>query len=144
MGIDPNDINVDWGKLTTVSDNSSYICRISINCLICGEQIDLNEYEEKYAETGKPLIKVCNKCKAAIINNRNNMGNKSMKIINATTIGNLISAHYEGNNEKFNAYVRFIIESYEEQGEQRKADIIRKRADGSYKNSPIVVLDNIE
>lgn len=65
-----------------------------------------------------------------------------MKNINATTIGNLISAHYEGDNEKFDAYVKFIIEAYEEQGEQRKADIIRKRADGSYKNQPKVVLDN--
>ena len=64
-----------------------------------------------------------------------------MKIINATTIGNLISAHYEGDNEKFDTYVRFIIEAYEEQGEQQKADIIRKRADGSYKNQPEIVLD---
>ena len=64
-----------------------------------------------------------------------------MKTINTTTIGKLISAHYEGDNEKFDTYVRFIIESYEEQGEQRKADIIRKRADGSYKNQPKIVLD---
>lgn len=64
-----------------------------------------------------------------------------MKNINAVTIGNLISAHYEGDDEKFDNYVQFIIEIYEEQGEHRKADIIRKRADGSYKNSPIVVLD---
>ena len=64
-----------------------------------------------------------------------------MKIIDATTIGNLISAHYEGDNEKFDTYVKFIIEAYEEQGEQRKADIIRKRADGSYKEQPQVILD---
>lgn len=63
-----------------------------------------------------------------------------MKNINTTTLGNLISAHYDGDNEKFDAYVKFIIESYEEQGEQRKANIIRKRTDGSYKNSPRVVL----
>ena len=66
-----------------------------------------------------------------------------MKIINTTTIGNLISAHYEGNNEKFDSYVEFIIKAYEEQGEQRKANIVRKRADGSYKNEPKVVLDNV-
>jgi len=36
-----------------------------------------------------------------------------MKAINATTIGNLISAHYEHNEEKFDSYVRFIIEAYE-------------------------------
>lgn len=39
-----------------------------------------------------------------------------MKVINATTIGNLISAHYEHDDEKFNAYVKFIIDSYEEHG----------------------------
>ena len=65
-----------------------------------------------------------------------------VKIINATTIGNLISAHYEGDTEKFDNYVRFIIEAYEEQGEQLKADIIRKRANSSYKNqSKIISLD---
>ena len=36
-----------------------------------------------------------------------------------------------------------LVEAYEEQGEQRKADIIRKRADGSYKNQSKVVLDNV-
>ena len=64
-----------------------------------------------------------------------------MKNINVVTIGNLISAHYEGDDEKFDNYVHFIIEAYEEQGEHRKADIIRKRVDGSYKNFPKVVLD---
>ncbi len=64
-----------------------------------------------------------------------------MKNINAVTIGNLISAHYEGDDEKFDNYVQFIIEIYEEQGEYRKADIIRKRVDGSYKNFPKVVLN---
>lgn len=64
-----------------------------------------------------------------------------MKAINATTIGNLISAHYEHDDEKFDAYVKFIIEAYEEQGERIKANIIRKRADGSYKNESTVTLD---
>lgn len=63
-------------------------------------------------------------------------------MISASTIGNLISAHYEHDNEKFDSFVKFIIESYEEQGEHRKADIIRKRADGSYKNEPKVMLDD--
>lgn len=64
-----------------------------------------------------------------------------MKAINATTIGNLISAHYEHNEEKFDSYVKFIIEAYEEQGELKKANIVRKRANGSYKNEPMVTLD---
>lgn len=70
--------------------------------------------------------------------------NLGMKVINATTIGNLISAHYEHDDEKFDSYVKFIIESYEEQGEHRKADIIRKRADGSCKNEPKVTMDDKE
>ena len=65
-----------------------------------------------------------------------------MNIVNATTIGNLISAHYEHDEKKFDSYVKFIIEAYEERGEKRKANIIRKRADGSYKNETIVTLDN--
>lgn len=65
-----------------------------------------------------------------------------MKVINATTIGNLISAHYEHDEKKFDAYVKFIIEAYEEQGEVRKANIIKKRANGSYKEEPIVTLDD--
>lgn len=65
-----------------------------------------------------------------------------MKVINATTIGNLISAHYEGDNEKFDTWVKFIIEAYEEQGESKKANIIRKRMNGSYKNEPQVTLDD--
>lgn len=67
-----------------------------------------------------------------------------MKAINATTIGNLISAHYEHyehNEEKFDSYVKFIIEAYEEQGELKKANIVRKRANSSYKNEPMVTLD---
>lgn len=65
-----------------------------------------------------------------------------MNIVNATTIGNLISAHYEHDEKKFDSYIKFIIEAYEEHGEKRKANIIRKRADGSYKNETIVTLDN--
>lgn len=57
----------------------------------------------------------------------------AMESIDATTIGNLIYAHYEHDEEKFNAYVKFIIEAYEEQGEPRNANIIRERVDGSYK-----------
>lgn len=37
-----------------------------------------------------------------------------MKIINATTIGNLISAHMEGDEEKFLSFANFIADAYEE------------------------------
>lgn len=56
-----------------------------------------------------------------------------MKVINATTIGILISAHMEGDEVKFLSSANFIAEAYEEAGEERSARIIRKRIDGSYK-----------
>ena len=40
-----------------------------------------------------------------------------MKSVNATVLGNLVSAHYEHDEEKFAAYVQFIIDAYEERGE---------------------------
>ena len=67
-----------------------------------------------------------------------------MKLVNATVLGNLVSAHYEHDEKKFAAYVQFIIDAYEERGEKRQAEIIRKRMDGSYKSQPKVSLSNIE
>ena len=67
-----------------------------------------------------------------------------MKLVNATVLGNLVSAHYEHDDKKFAAYVQFIIDAYEERGEKRQAEIIRKRMDGSYKSQPKVSLDNIK
>ncbi len=71
-----------------------------------------------------------------------------MKLVNATVLGNLVSAHYEHDEKKFAAYVQFIIDAYEERGEKRQAEIIRKRIrkrmDGSYKSQPKVSLDNIK
>lgn len=64
-----------------------------------------------------------------------------MKVINATTIGILISAHMEGDEEKFMTFANFIADAFEEAGEERSARIIRKRIDGSYKNEPTVTLD---
>ena len=67
-----------------------------------------------------------------------------MKLVYATVLGNLVSAHYEHDEKKFAAYVQFIIDAYEERGEKRQAEIIRKRMDGSYKSQPKVSLSNIE
>ena len=64
-----------------------------------------------------------------------------MKCINASTIGILISAHLEGDDEKFLAYANFIADAYEEAGEDLKARIIRKHISGSYKDEPKVTLD---
>ena len=64
-----------------------------------------------------------------------------MKIVNASTIGNLISAHIEGDEKKFLAYANFIADTYEEAGKERSARIIRKRIDGTYKKEPQITLD---
>lgn len=67
-----------------------------------------------------------------------------MKTITASTIGNLISAHMEGDSDKFLAFANFIAESYEEAGDYRSARIIRKHIDGSYKYGPQATLDGAE
>ena len=59
-----------------------------------------------------------------------------MKVISATTIAKLIEAHMEKDEEKFLSYANFIADAYEEQGEERRAKIIRMRLDGSYKERP--------
>jgi hypothetical protein len=64
-----------------------------------------------------------------------------MNIINAVTIGKLIAAHREGDEEKFRAYVEFIAEAYEEQGNDRAANIIRSNYTGDYGEQGKVVLD---
>lgn len=64
-----------------------------------------------------------------------------MNIINAVTFGKLISAHREGDEEKFRAYVEFIAEAYEQQGNDRAANIIRSNYTGDYGEQGKVVLD---
>lgn len=64
-----------------------------------------------------------------------------MKVISAVTIANLIEAHMEKDEKKFIDYANFIADAYEEQGEDRKARIIRARLDGTYKDWPEAVLD---
>ena len=57
------------------------------------------------------------------------------------TIGKLIAAHREGDEEKFRAYVEFIAEAYEQQGNDRAANIIRSNYTGDYGEQGKVVLD---
>lgn len=64
-----------------------------------------------------------------------------MNQINAVTIGKLISAHREGDEEKFKAYVDFIAKAYEEQGNDLAAHIIRSNYTGNYNEQGKVVLD---
>ena len=55
-----------------------------------------------------------------------------MNQINAVTIGKLIAAHREGDEEKFRAYVELIAETYEQQGNDHAANIIRSYYTGDY------------
>ena len=65
----------------------------------------------------------------------------AMNQINAVTIGKLIAAHREDDEEKFKAYVDFIAKAYEEQGNDRAAHIIRSNYTGNYNEQGKVVLD---
>lgn len=67
-----------------------------------------------------------------------------MKCISAVTIGELIEAHMEHDEEKFMSYANFIADAYEESGEERSARIIRKKIFGEYKKEPKVTLDEYE
>lgn len=64
-----------------------------------------------------------------------------MNQINAVTIGKLIAAHREGDEEKFKTYVDFIADAYEQQGNGRAANIIRSNYTGDYGEQGKVVLD---
>lgn len=65
----------------------------------------------------------------------------AMNQINAVTIGKLIAAHREGDEEKFKAYVEFIADAYEQQGDDRAANIILSNYTGDYGEQGKVVLD---
>ena len=62
-----------------------------------------------------------------------------MKEIGAVTIGKLIEAHYEKDEQKFKSYADFIADAYKERGEERADRIIRSKIDGIYKNKSVVV-----
>lgn len=55
-----------------------------------------------------------------------------MNQINVVTIGKLIEAHREGDEQKFKTYVDFIVKAYEEQENDRAARIIRSSYTGDY------------
>lgn len=64
-----------------------------------------------------------------------------MNQINVVTIGKLIEAHRDGDEQKFKAYVDFIVKAYEEQENDRAANIIRSNYTGDYGEQGKVVLD---
>ena len=65
-----------------------------------------------------------------------------MKCISAVTIGKLIEAHMEHDEQKFLVYANFIADAYEESGEERSAKIIRNKISGEYKKGAKVVIDS--
>ena len=60
---------------------------------------------------------------------------------NAATIGKLIEAHREGDEQKFKTYVDLIVKAYEELENDRAARIIRSSYTGDYGEQGKVVLD---
>lgn len=64
-----------------------------------------------------------------------------MNAIDAVTIGKLIAAHREGDEEKFRTYVDFIADAYEQQGNNRAANIIRNNYTGDYGEQGKVIPD---
>lgn len=64
-----------------------------------------------------------------------------MKCISAVTIGKLIEAHMEHDEEKFMVYANFIADAYEESGEERSAKIIRNKISGEYKKRANVAVN---
>lgn len=63
-----------------------------------------------------------------------------MNQINAVTLGKLIAAHREGDEQKFKTYVDFIAKAYEEQGNDRAANIILSNYTGDYGEQGKVIL----
>mgnify|MGYP004503983069 FL=1 len=67
-----------------------------------------------------------------------------MNQINTVTIGKLIEAHREGDEQKFKTYVDFIVKAYEEQENNRAARIIRSSYTGDYGEQGKVILDEAD
>lgn len=70
-----------------------------------------------------------------------NSGGDFVNNISAVAIGMLIAAHREGDEQKFKTYVDFIAKAYEEQGNDRAANIILSNYTGDYGEQGKVVLD---
>lgn len=70
-----------------------------------------------------------------------NSGGDFVNNISAVAIGKLIAAHREGDEQKFKTYVDFIAKAYEEQGNDRAANIILSNYTGDYGEQGKVVLD---
>lgn len=45
-----------------------------------------------------------------------------MNVVGVVTLGKLIEAHRDGDEQKFKTYVEFIAEAYEQQGNDRNSE----------------------
>lgn len=64
-----------------------------------------------------------------------------MNVVGVVTLGELIEAHRDSDEQKFKTYVEFIAEAYEQQGNDRGARIIRNSYTGGGKDTAKVILD---
>lgn len=64
-----------------------------------------------------------------------------MNVVGVVTLGKLIEAHRDSDEQKFKTYVEFIAEAYEQQGNDRGARIIRNSYTGGGKDAAKVILD---
>lgn len=64
-----------------------------------------------------------------------------MNVVGVVTLGKLIEAHRDSDEQKFKTYVEFIAEAYEQQGNDRGARIIRNSYTGGGKDTAKVILD---
>ena len=61
-------LNNNWEEnITTDFTRISIYC---VRCLICEESVELSEIEEMALENGKPVLKVCDKCRKAVMKMR--------------------------------------------------------------------------
>lgn len=64
-----------------------------------------------------------------------------MNVVGVVTLGKLIEAHRDSDEQKFKTYVEFIAEAYEQQGNDRGARIIRNSYTGGGTDTAKVILD---
>lgn len=66
---------------------------------------------------------------------------KSTNVTNAVTLGKLIEAHRDGDEQKFKTYVEFFADAYEQKGNDRGARIIRNSYTDGGNDTAKVILD---
>ena len=55
------------GKIKTIKASPPETIKIGVSCIICGDSVELNDYE---AMCHSNIVKVCEKCKKAVMKMR--------------------------------------------------------------------------